>query len=56
MMMLSQLSNKPVVVEGRNFYDPEVVVAEGFTYYSVGCKDFDFYGVRTELSKDGKIA
>jgi UDPglucose 6-dehydrogenase len=26
----------PIVIDGRNLYDPEVMSANGFTYYSVG--------------------
>ena len=26
----------PIVIDGRNLYHPEVMAANGFTYYSVG--------------------
>jgi UDPglucose 6-dehydrogenase len=26
----------PIVIDGRNLYDPEVMGAQGFSYYSVG--------------------
>jgi UDPglucose 6-dehydrogenase len=26
----------PIVIDGRNLYDPEVMGAGGFTYYSIG--------------------
>lgn len=33
---LKGLLNEPVIVDGRNLYEPEVMASEGFSYYSVG--------------------
>jgi UDPglucose 6-dehydrogenase len=36
---LAQINSKlryPIVIDGRNLYNPEIMAAHGFTYYSVG--------------------
>jgi UDPglucose 6-dehydrogenase len=33
---LAQLLKYPIVIDGRNLYDPEVMAVHGITYYSVG--------------------
>src|SRR5260221_566839 len=40
------------VIDGRNLYDPEVMAAQGFTYYSVGRAAAHPDGVPAAVSKD----
>ena len=53
---LSQELKYPIVIDGRNLYDPEVMAAEGFSYYSVGRSASHPEGVPAALLKNGKKA
>ncbi len=46
----------PIVIDGRNLYDPEVMAAEGFSYYSVGRAASYPDGVPAAVLKNGKKA
>jgi len=46
----------PIVIDGRNLYDPEVMAAQGFTYYSVGRAASHPDGVPAAVLKNGKKA
>ena len=53
---LRQELKYPIVIDGRNLYDPEVMAAQGFTYYSVGRAAAHPDGVPTAVLKNGKKA
>ncbi|HEX3820015.1 MAG TPA: UDP-glucose/GDP-mannose dehydrogenase family protein [Candidatus Sulfotelmatobacter sp.] len=46
----------PIVIDGRNLYDPDVMAAHGFTYYSVGRVASHPDGVPAAALKNGKKA
>ena len=46
----------PIVIDGRNLYDPEMMAAQGYTYYSVGRAAAHPDGVPAAVSKNGKKA
>ena len=51
---LRQELKYPIVIDGRNLYDPEIMAAQGFTYYSVGRETAHPDGV--PVLKNGKKA
>jgi UDPglucose 6-dehydrogenase len=53
---LRQELKYPIVIDGRNLYDPEVMAAQGFTYYSVGRAASHPDGVPAAILKNGKKA
>ena len=46
----------PIVIDGRNLYDPEEMAAEGFSYYSVGRAASYPDGVPTTILRNSKKA
>jgi UDPglucose 6-dehydrogenase len=53
---LRQELRYPIVIDGRNLYDPEMMAAEGFTYYSVGRAAAHPDGVPAAVLRNGKKA
>jgi UDPglucose 6-dehydrogenase len=53
---LRQELRYPIVIDGRNLYDPEIMAAEGFTYYSVGRAASHPDGVPAAVLRNGKKA
>ncbi len=51
---LRQELRYPILIDGRNLYDPEVMAAHGFTYYSVGRAASHPDGVPAGALKNGK--
>jgi UDPglucose 6-dehydrogenase len=50
---LSKELKYPIVIDGRNLYDPDVMAAHGFTYYSVGRAASHPDGVPAAVVKNG---
>jgi len=50
---LNQELKYPIVIDGRNLYDPELMAAHGFTYYSVGRAASHPDGVPAAVAKNG---
>ncbi|HTZ81876.1 MAG TPA: UDP-glucose/GDP-mannose dehydrogenase family protein [Candidatus Acidoferrales bacterium] len=46
----------PIVIDGRNLYDPDVMADQGFTYYSVGRPASHPDGVPATVLRNGKKA
>jgi UDPglucose 6-dehydrogenase len=53
---LRQELKYPIVIDGRNLYDPDVMAAQGFSYYSVGRASSHPDGVPAAILKNGKKA
>jgi UDPglucose 6-dehydrogenase len=53
---LRQELKYPIIIDGRNLYDPEIMAAEGFSYYSVGRAASYPDGVPAAVLKNGKKA
>jgi len=51
---LRQELRYPIVIDGRNLYDPELMGAQGFTYYSVGRSASHPNGVPAGVLRNGK--
>jgi UDPglucose 6-dehydrogenase len=50
---LNRILKYPIVIDGRNLYEPEVMAAHGFTYYSVGRAACHPDGVAATALKNG---
>ena len=53
---LRQELRYPIVIDGRNLYDPDVMSAHGFTYYSIGRAAAHPDGVPSPIARNGKKA
>jgi UDPglucose 6-dehydrogenase len=53
---IRQALRYPIIIDGRNLYDPELMSAQGFTYYSIGRAAAHPDGVPTATLKNGKKA
>jgi UDPglucose 6-dehydrogenase len=50
MRLVASLMNQPILVDGRNFYDPGVITQAGFIYEGVGRRSIEAQGVKSSVA------
>lgn len=51
MRIVSSLMNRPIIIDGRNFYDPEAMIQAGFVYEGIGRRGVQSPVVRSSVAQ-----